>query len=351
MQAFLHFIQPSYSDKINHLRAIATCSIFIFHYEHFIRHAFFTPLKIFNPFQLLIYHGYFFVYLFFILSGYLLAHRYKKIFSLKLFFTQRLIRIFPAYYLCLVVYVLLFDAEIETIPTLIITIFNPDLGAYPSPLGHLWFMNRLLECYLSFPLLWWVTQKTGRTGLYWIYGCCLIGGGGWVIYYQIDLPTYYFSFILCLSHFILGMLAATSSRKNKQGRYLYINVLALISLLEGFHQTIWQSPLSYSWMSLLWLNFIGFFFIILIRTYLLSPILLPKFLSFIVKQFGKLSYSFYLYHFLVINFFTSHRGILVLPTHVSFLSIFLVSLLCALIFQQCLKALSFLSSKAFNFSR
>ncbi|TXL15990.1 hypothetical protein BMR05_01640 [Methylococcaceae bacterium HT4] len=29
-------------------------------------------------------------------------------------------------------------------------------------LGHLWFINRLLECYLSFPLLWWIMQKTGQ---------------------------------------------------------------------------------------------------------------------------------------------------------------------------------------------
>ncbi|NOR79970.1 MAG: acyltransferase family protein, partial [Methyloprofundus sp.] len=106
MTPYLVLTQADYSEKINHLRAVAAFWIFVFHYYHFIAHSFFAPLASLNPFLLLVYHGYFCVYLFFILSGFLLAKSYTKQLDLKHFFAKRIGRIFPAYYLCIAIYCL-----------------------------------------------------------------------------------------------------------------------------------------------------------------------------------------------------------------------------------------------------
>ncbi|OQK16710.1 hypothetical protein AU255_02035 [Methyloprofundus sedimenti] len=328
-------IQPNYSDKINHIRALAACGIFAFHYEHFIAHAFFTPLKSSNLLELLAYHGYFCVYLFFVLSGFLLAKAYSDQLDLKTFFTRRIGRIFPAYYLCIAVYCLLFTTSMPD-PEIMLAIFSYNLGVYPGPIGHLWFINRLLECYVSFPLLWWIVQKTGRAGLTVIYLLCLSGGAYWVLHFKVTLPDYYFSLVLCLSHFILGILAAYQSGESKHKLYVIIAVLVFIMLLEWFHQKTWQTPLAYARLSVLWLNFIAVLFVVLIRAYSFLPVYLPWFMSLLMRKLGKISYSFYLYHFLVIRFFIQHRDLLSAYNALNFVGLFLISIIVAVFFQQLL---------------
>lgn len=335
MPLYPTLIQPSYTIKINHLRGAAAFWIFVFHYYHFIAHSFFAPLNSINPFELLAYHGYFCVYLFFILSGFLLAKAYLNKLDLKSYLTKRLGRIFPAYYLCIAVYCLLFTTSMPD-PNLLLAVFNFDLGVYPSKIGHLWFINRLLECYLSFPLLWWVAQKTGRASLAVIYLFFLLGGGYWVIHFQVSLPDYYFSLVLCLSHFILGMLAASLAEKSKYALSAMIAIFIFISVLEWLHQSIWQAPLAYTWISLIWLNFIAVLFIVLIRAYLFLPIYLPKFISVMMQKLGDISYSFYLYHFLVIHFFKQHPGFFSPYSSVNFIGLFLISVISAVFFQQLL---------------
>ncbi|WP_428355681.1 acyltransferase family protein [Methyloprofundus sp.] len=328
-------IQPKYSERINHIRALAAFGIFVFHYEHFIAHAFFAPLKSSNLLELLAYHGYFCVYLFFVLSGFLLAKAYPDKLDLKGFFARRIGRIIPAYYLCIAVYCLLFTTSLPS-PNLMLAIFSYDLSTYPGAIGHLWFINRLLECYLSFPLLWWIVQKTGRVGLTVIYLFCLSSGAYWVIHFQATLPDYYFSLVLCLSHFILGMLAAYQSSQSRHKLLAAIVVLVFLMTLAWFHQNTWQTPLDYSWLSVLWLNFIAVLFVVLIRAYLFLPIYLPKLISAMMLKLGNISYTFYLYHFLVIHFFIMNREYLTKYNSLNFMGLFLVCVITATLFQQLL---------------
>lgn len=200
-------------------------------------------------------------------------------------------------------------------------------------LGHLWFINRLLECYLSFPLLWWIMQKTGQAGLAVCYILCLLGGGYWVIYFKVALPDYYFSFVLCLSHFILGILAAGFTEKSKHTLHVGISIFIFILLLEWLHQSIWQTPLSYSWLSLLWLNFIAVLFVVLIRAYLFQAIYLPRLVSIMAQKLGNISYTFHLYHFLVIHFFIMHREYLTTYNSLNFMGLFLLCVITAALFQ------------------
>ena len=333
MPYLLSLTQATESEKINHLRALAAFWIFVFHYYQFIAHSFFTPLKSLNPFLLLVYHGYFFVYLFFILSGFLLAKTYTKQLNLKSFFSKRFIRIFPAYYLCLAVYYLVFSTGIPSSKVLGF-VFSHNIAVYPNPLRHLWFINRLLECYLCFPILWWITQKMGRLSLLLIYLLCLLASGYWVMHYQITLLDHYFSLILCLSHFILGILVAGGRFHSK---HLYaavvISLIFFFGILLWLHQEIWRAPLAHTWISMIWLNFIALFFAIIIKTYLSSTISLPYILSKILQKLGNISYSFYLYHYLVLVIFVIHREYLTAYASINFIGLFLLCIIAALFFQ------------------
>lgn len=339
MPSHLSLIRPTYSEKINHLRAVAAFWIFVFHYYHFIAHSFFAPLSSVNPFELLIYHGYLFVYLFFILSGYLLSRAYTNSLDLKSYLTKRVGRIFPAFYLCIVVYILFFSGG-NWDYNLLFAVFSFDLQVYPNPIGHLWFINRLLECYLLFPLLWWVLKKTGKTGLVLIYLLCLTGGACWVLLTQAALVLYYGSLILCLSSFILGMLMTLLKSHAREYLFAGFALLFFVLILNGFHQSNWQTPLAYNPLSVLWFNFIAVLFALLIKCYLSMPVYLPRLLSLLLKKLGQYSYSFYLYHFLVIHFFIQHREYLSAYNSLNFVGLFLLSVISAVFFQRLLVMLS-----------
>ncbi len=347
MTSYLAIIQPNYSEKINHIRAIFAFWIFVFHYYHFIAHSFFTPLNSSNPLLLLIYHGYFSVYLFFLLSGFLLAKAYSEKLDLQSFLFKRIGRIFPAYYLCIAVYYLFFITGTPN-SELLLTVFSANLGAYPTTIGHLWFINRLLECYLCFPLLWWIAQKTGQTGLILIYLLCLFGGGYWVIYFQVPIPDYYFSFVLCFSFFVVGILTTFLSEKSIQIHLIWITLFLFGSTLVWFHHSTWQTPLDYSWMSVLWLNFIAVLFSVVIRAYLFLPVYMPHFISIMLRKLGNISYSFYLYHFLVIQFFIQHKELLSSYNSINFFALLLICIMTAIFFQQLLNIFFSLISTTWN---
>jgi hypothetical protein len=67
-----------------------------------------------------------------------------------------------------------------------------------------------------------------------------------VVYSQVTLPDYYFLLVLCLSHFILGILAAKFTEQPKRSLYVVISIIIFIILLECLHQSIWQTPLAYT---------------------------------------------------------------------------------------------------------
>lgn len=113
------------------------------------------------------------LFLFSVVFSYIRA--YPKKFDFKHYFTRRVGRIFPAYYLCIVVYSLLF-ANSHWDYNLLFAVFSLDLQVYPNAIGHLWFINCLLECYLLFPLLWYISNKFGNAGLFIVYLLCLLGG-------------------------------------------------------------------------------------------------------------------------------------------------------------------------------
>jgi len=323
----------NYSQKIQSIRAIAALWIFVFHYYHFIAHGFFEVLDTINPLPLLIYHGYFCVYVFFILSGFLLIRAYPQQLSLKSFIFKRLLKIFPALYLCFVVYYLGFT---DSFPWYLWkAVFNTDTQIYPNTLGHLWFINRLLECYLCFPLLWWLYKKTAWQILAVCWFVIVLVGSYWAGQLKPSLPIYYGSFLLCLSHFIFGMLIEAKTIKLPSSALLGMVVLFFVSLM-AWQYSSWQTPLAFSWLGLLWFNSLAVFIAVFIRAFLSIAVSFPRIITNLLVKLGKLSYEFYLYHFLVIRLFIEHKNWLTDYALLNFSILLLLSIFSAVIFQKLL---------------
>ena len=326
----------SYPQKIQSIRAIAALWIFVFHYYHFIAHRFFEPLKTINPLKLLVYHGYFCVYVFFILSGFLLIKAYPQSLNLKSFLVKRVTKIFPAVYLCFAVYYLGFAEYYPSYLWRIILTSNTQM--YPNDIGHLWFINRLLECYLCFPLLWWLYQKTAWQGLAVCWLFIVLMGGYWMSFVRLPLPIYYGSFLLCLSHFIFGMLVGAKTIKSSPLSLWGVMILFTIALVIWQYHS-WQAPLTYSGFGILWFNSLAVFIAIFIQAYLSIAVSLPKIISNLLVSLGKLSYEFYLYHFLVIRVFIEHKDWLTESQWLNFTGLLLLSILSAIFFQKVLAML------------
>ena len=111
--------------------------------------------------------------MFFVMSGFLLSASFERNSNLRQYFTNRLTRIYPALWMCLILTVILFAAICgvnflngETAPWLaaqgIGLIYTPsflrDFG-YGSYNGSLWTIVIELQFYLCLPVIYWLFRK------------------------------------------------------------------------------------------------------------------------------------------------------------------------------------------------
>lgn len=320
------------SARIHQLRAIAALWVFIFHYTHFIVRPFFAPLATGNPFKLFAYYGYSGVSLFFCLSGLLFAQSYCPNPSFKLwdYYAKRLLRILPAFCGLVLVYQLSCAESLLTFPGLFIQVFALDVHGYPNAIGHLWSINRELQCYLLFPLLWWCARHLplvilAALGLLALSVSLLLAYQA-----QLALPYFYGTFGLRCFEFILGMLAGIYLQRVPYFRWqlawLFLLYLCFLSLQ---HSYIWATPLGFSVLSYAGLVLNSVLCLLFIVTYLLHSSNLPGWSYQILENIGRISYSFYLYHFLIIGVFAQHREWLLGHQVVDLLCLFALSLSAA----------------------
>ncbi|NOT85859.1 MAG: acyltransferase [Methylococcaceae bacterium] len=327
-------MNPLLSAKINQLRAIAALWVFIFHYGHFIAHAYFAPMASLNPLNIIIYNGYIGVSLFFGLSGFLFSRVYRANadFNVAAFYIKRLLRILPSFLVVVVFFILFLNAQHHPLQQLFTLIFYYDALVYPQTIRHLWSINRELYCYAAFPLLWLMARYGGIKAL------TALGGGSlslvilWAIQTQPILPNFYASLGLRFFEFILGMLAGLCFKPNAAQRYaLPMFLLVYVALLTALHAATWQVPLAYSLLGIIGLCVNSVLCVLFIVLYLHQPTAFPVCLTKPLEKIGEVSYSFYLYHFLVIGFFAEHRQLLSPVSAVNFTLLLCVSLSIAFI--------------------
>ncbi|MCX7086707.1 MAG: acyltransferase [Methylococcales bacterium] len=322
------------SGKINQLRAIAALWVFCFHYDHFIAHTYFAPMASLNPIKVLIYNGYMGVSIFFCLSGFLFAQVYDAKDSLNpwAFYMKRLLRILPSVFIMMVVFFSVLNPSGYTLSSLLALVFLMDIKNYPQAIGHLWSINRELQCYALFPLLWLLNRHFGSRLLMGLGVLSFVTLIIWAIQTQPSLPYFYGSFRLRFCEFIVGMLASVGYRPMVTRRFsVQFFLVACVLLLTVQHAFIWQAPLDYSLFSSIGLCINSGLCVLFIRLYLQQAKVFPLILTKALERIGIVSYSFYLYHFLVIGFFSTHPLYLSTQPMANFAVLLAVSLSLAFI--------------------
>lgn len=308
--------------KINHLRALAALWVFAFHIYQFITHEFFQALYLINPVEILVYHGYSAVSFFFCLSGFLFATLYRdSSISTPHFYLKRLIRICPPYLVCVLTY-LMIDKGVSPEQYLKAALFV----SYPNSMGHLWSIQREMQCYLLFPLLIYLSRSAGP-GLLLVYLCAAIVATIVIgISSDSTLIEFYSSLPLRLSQFIMGILLGVwAGNKRCNNRDVWIVMLLFCVGMFLLHYYTWEAPLDKTLYAVIWLSMEGLFYTFLIYAYIHSGLVLPRIIHKGMNYAGLMSYSFFLFHFPVVIFFARNRHFIPDDSLLAYLLLFLIS--------------------------
>ena len=167
--------------KVNNfdlLRLLAATEVV---FDHYFQHL--HPLT--NPFALKVLYLFPGVPVFFIISGYLVSASYERNHDIASYFKNRVLRIFPGLWTCILVTVIVFSIgginflnkqTFSWLPAQLMgIIYTPGflkhygIGSYN---GSLWTITVELQFYLLLPLLYWLTPKNRRN--YFFYGLVIL---------------------------------------------------------------------------------------------------------------------------------------------------------------------------------
>lgn len=310
------------------VRAIAFLMVFLLHTDYF-------------------YFGWVGVQLFFVLSGFLITDillRMKERFGAKDFFKKfygrRFLRIFPLYYLYLLIIFIVtvivirygyrvayMERTQEHLPYALAYVYNffNASSAYDGEtwlIGHLWSLSVEEQFYLVWPLLVFLTPKKHLKKLFLaaILAGPLFRAGISFLYKYYDVPFMYadysvVTYVLPFSHLdAFGFGALISRFEIPKARWQFFALLLLLPIV-GFATTYWSTggwgdltalgfryPLAKD-MKQVWgyvyLNYTCALFIYLVvKEKLLVRFLDRPFISYL----GKISYGLYVYHFGIVWF-------------------------------------------------
>ncbi len=259
------------------------------------------------------------VALFIFLSGWLLEYQYtSRPFHVSTFYRRRLIRILIPYTVVVGAYfVLLPESEIikaVTPSNFLIKFF------YYGVQGTQYFISLILQLYIVYPVLRWIKNKISSTGIRWLsYVPMLVliaihGTLGFMTYSnKLDYYTWCRPFSLFWMVFFYGGMVAYSSRQSmKQPVSMYLFLGAVFSFLIGMFILIMSRLLNpaivgmdfgksmidyaYSRPEIMFYNIIW----IIIIAFVLR--LQWSFRAALLEQWGKNSYTIYLWHILFIYY-------------------------------------------------
>ncbi|MCC3375047.1 acyltransferase [Cohnella sp. REN36] len=281
-----------------------------FDQSKFLFYMLYTPFKVF-------FSAHEAVIFFFILSGFSLSLQFyeKQSTSLKTygkFIIRRITRIYIPYCVALILAVTIvfrnvsISSDILIGHYLLIGSFN-----YVAIMGVVWSLAHEMRISLIFPFIMSVVRR-----VYWLTGICIAFALSCVAsymaknhaYFDPQLPlTNYYSTLHYISLFIIGALLAKHKDAlvkmfNTQGSFSRLFVLAIGVIM--FTNIITQAPSTPSNYLNDWIVSFGVCIIIIAS---LSMKNFSKFLLFTPIHFiGKISYSLYLTHLLVLYYFMNH---------------------------------------------
>lgn len=222
-------------DSLNFLRVAATMFVFLLHgrsYVEGVDGGFWLFAMITN------FPAWAGVWILFFLSGYLLCkgflkNRYPVFENGKVkpkalfgFYFRRFMKIAPAYYIYLLLFVIIraddyFFSSPLTALKLFTFCFNGNGGI--SGIGHLWYISLAMWFYVFAPFFYWIIDKikTKRGLITAFFLTVVLGAGLRCLTYIMDLPWYElnYTFLPCnIDLFFGGMLACTITEHIKKSR-------------------------------------------------------------------------------------------------------------------------------------
>lgn len=308
-----------YLPKIDHLRFVAALLVFVFHLFHH-QYGSWKPFPELAAYALIT-EGHTGVTLFFVLSGFLFMCIGLNAETIKYteFIKNRFLRIFPLYLLFF--FVAISIGRDDFLPTDIFYLFFSNLGKSPTSdffiTGAAWTISIEFTFYLVFPFLAKFVKVEGA--LYLLRLLLLV----WLIkvaaYVVSPKSTFMFYSTLIgrFDQFLIGMLAAVAWNqhatwlKKYGGVFLGVAIALLVAAL--FWQAKKASFFSYPQVPkatvwIYWGTLEATLWALVVVGYLALQTAFPKLINSALIKFGECSYSFYLWHGLVIYLITYQYG-------------------------------------------
>jgi peptidoglycan/LPS O-acetylase OafA/YrhL len=317
------------TNNFDFLRLLAASQVMLLHSTEHLYAVHTLMHKLLNPFP-----G---VPIFFVISGFLISASYKRSPNLKIYAQNRILRIFPGLWCCVlatVIVVLVFGIHfnlVQLLPWILAqlagVIYTPPflnefgIGSYN---GSLWTIPVELQFYVLLPVLLGVSQKMKKPRFWlWVAWCLffIIGFSFRYIVPQTDIYTYYpwlkkvikVSFLPHFYMFLTGVLLQEYEVFNSK----YVSGKALCWLAA--YLTILALPLP---------SVFGIVKMLVLSVVVVSFAYTHPTLSHSILGGNDISYGTYIYHGLYINIFlsiglTGNFGYLFLLWLLSYLTAFL----------------------------
>lgn len=310
-----------YIPALDHLRGFAAVLVLFFHSSHFISHKLIygTPYdpanwaRAGNPFSALAIEGHTAVSLFFLLSGFVftVGSLQKKLNYIG-FYRNRLLRTYPLFLFFLILGIA-FNTENFSIVALLQSVFfmaNSDTAINGGAFTFVfWSIAVEWHFYLLFPFLLVCVQKRGwKVLLGLILALLVVRTGAYFAGADMRVLSYW-TIVGRLDQFLLGMLAGIYYRTyfvaGKRLDYVAIWGAGLVlMLLFGFNQLGGGGANNHLWI--FWPTLEAIAWAIFLIGYLSIARHFHRLVGNALVALGTISYSIYMGHYLVLDFFLRH---------------------------------------------
>lgn len=329
-------INKPYFDNLDALRAIAALSVFVFHFSKDIQ-AFYSEIhmnKIWKVFSIFADKGNLGVSLFFVLSGFLITYlildeiKRNGKFNLIKFLIRRCLRIWPLYFIIILIGFLIFPILFDQYQT------NHDVWYYIFFLANFdeisngindsinfltapWSVAVEEQFYFFWALLFAVVPLKSNLSLNFIIGLLYLLSVAFCLFNWQDERTIYYHTLSVCQDILVGAFFANALFQNKKWLLYLINlkkIFVLIIYILGFTIIILKNKLFIDFGLVAERTVLAFFFAFIIIDQSKGVNSFIKFGKIKLLNFlGKISYGIYMYH-LVVMFVLCRLIEIYLPT-------------------------------------
>jgi peptidoglycan/LPS O-acetylase OafA/YrhL len=292
-------------ETLDGLRGFAILMVIYHHLPHI------EGWTVFNRLPSLLHFGYLGVDVFFVLSGFLITRilineKKKNTFSFKIFYFKRALRIFPIYYLVLIVIGITYSWNGMLPNVFYVSNYYYSFNTVPHPLRHTWSLSVEEHFYLVWPLVlhFFTLPRAEKIIKYWLPAVAIISAIVTVFVFEDKLAqaliyrgTQYR--ILTLS---IGGIFAFKEEKISQLKPLYLFFAAVLLMILYYFidlPGIFNTLLNFTLLTIV----SAFIFLFALNIEHTKSFTRKIFVNPVITFIGKISYGLYLYHFPVLFFF------------------------------------------------